>query len=188
MAYQLHDIRSADGMKVTNTQLAAALVALGHEILPSTNFAAEDVIFDFEDDPGVIRAEETWKSYMAGAARGANDPLATMFEVSRARQWILDQVIHGSHNQGSEIPQEHIATTDFHMTVCLVSMDCYLIKLDKGSRTFYFTPGAAVWKKRYNNPEEGSRFYWARLYLRTLDQLVRRINSRNLARQNLVTH
>lgn len=173
-------------MKIRNTQLAAALVALGFELLPTTDFTQDDVAFEFPDSEMVDKAQMDWQAYFKNDKRVGDDPLSIMFEVSKSRKWMLDRVVHGNHNQDiEEIPIESFPTTDLRLAICLVSAQCYLIKLDKPNKTFYFTAGAREWRGQYDNPTEGSQFDWGKKYLRALDDIVFRIHGRNSARQNV---
>lgn len=170
-------------MTVTNTQLAAAIVALGHELLP-IEFNVGEVVFDFNDDLVIAGYQRGWRelSNLSATTVIGNTPLEIMFKMSKARQWLLKQVIHGHHNSGLTLPAETMATTDLHLTVALVANGCYLLKLDKPSRLFHFAPTALVERARYDLPSEW--YGHARKYLTTLDQLVRRINNRNLSGQD----
>lgn len=169
-------------MTITNTQLAAALISLGHQVLPM-EFDRIEVIFDFGDGDVIANYQQEWRELSALPVTTVigNSPLEIMFRVSKARQWLLKQVIHGNHNQGLTLPPKTLATTDLDLTVALVANGCYLLKLDKGSRLFHFSESAQVEKGRYDLPSEW--YAYARMYLSTLGQLVRKINNRNLTRQ-----
>lgn len=169
-------------MTITNTQLAAALLALGYELMPM-EFDVAEVVFDFGDESDVADYQMDWRelSSLPPAAPIGNTPLEIMFRMSRARQWLLKQVIHGHHNDGITLPEKTLATGDLHLAVALVGNGCYLLKLDKGNRLFHFSEGACAEKARYELPSEW--YGYARNYLVTLDHLVRLINNRNLTRQ-----
>jgi hypothetical protein len=176
-------------MKVSNTQLAAALVALGYDILPTTDYNAPEVIFDFHDYAEIERYDQRWRELsISGASvstgpEDVNDPLPLLFRVARSRQWVLEQVVHGNHNEGLELPGETMVTDNLHLAICLVAKNQYLLKLDKAQRLFHFDKELAIWKLQFESPKPSDDFYYCRLYLRTLDKLVRKINSRNLTRQ-----
>ncbi len=169
-------------MTVTNTQLAAALVVLGYTINPATNYNSKDVTFEFNDDPEIEKYSHGWRMLHSGMIPD-DTPLSKMFKVAKARQWILDQVIHGHHNEGMEVTQPTIATNDFDFVVCLVAGGNYLLKLDRHERMFHFSQEIARERDLYDNPEPESSYYYGRLYLRTLNEIVRRITGRNLTRQ-----
>ncbi len=169
-------------MIVTNTQLAAALVVLGYGISPATNYTAKDVTFDFPDDPEIEKHSQAWRMLFSGM-KADNTPLSKMFKVAKARQWILDQVIHGRHNQGLELPAGAIETHDFDFVVCLVAGGHYLLKLDKEQRLFYFSQEIERERELYDNAQPDSDYYYGRMYLRTLNDIVRRITGRNITRQ-----
>lgn len=171
-------------VKIKSTQLAAALVALGYEVLPETDYTQQDVIFIFDDVPILPIYEQDWLGYLKNEKRLGVDPLSMMFQTYKARQWILDRVIHGNHNQDMTLPPETMPTSDLRFAVCLVSLQCYLIKLDKEGRTFHFTPSALEWKREYDRPRDGSHMCWARRYLKCFDDLAFKIHGRNSTRQN----
>jgi len=167
-------------MIITDTQLAAALMVLGHEPAP-TDFDVVAVVFQFQDGTGVLK-HQLWWSDMSRCGRATGDaPLEIMFKVSKAREWMLKQVIHGHHNEGLNLPVEVLTTYDLHVAVSLVAKGCYLLKLDKRTRLFYFSQAADSEYADYQLPSEWFRH--ARVYLDTLDKLVRRIHNRNFARQ-----
>jgi hypothetical protein len=176
-------------MTITNTQLAAALMALGYELLP-IEFDVAEVVFDFGSEPDIADYQTDWRelSCLPAATVLGDTPLEIMFRMSKARQWLLKQVIHGHHNEGITLPEKTLATSDLHLAVALVGNGCYLLKLDKGSRLFHFAESALPEKMRYELPSEW--YGYARNYLVTLDQLVRLINNRNLTgqqRANVIT-
>jgi hypothetical protein len=170
-------------MTITNTQLAAALMSLGYKLLPM-QFDETEVTFDFGDDCVIEGCQREWRqlSCLPATAVIGDNPLEIMFRMSRARQWVLKQVIHGNHNYGLTLPTETLSTPDLHLAVALVANGCYLLKLDKTTRLFYFSETAGIEKARYDLPSEW--YNHARSYLTTLDQLVRKINNRNLTRQS----
>lgn len=164
-------------MKIRNTQLAAALIALGEKMLPTTDFAVSDVIFDFENTPNIVEYEARWREMWSGGALH-DDQLSIMFKLSKARQWILEQVVHGNHNAGLVLPATTCEVTDLHLAAWLVANEHYLLKLDKEHRIFHFpmeAKAAIVGFAQYGKN-----------YLRELDHLIRRIGSRNLARQKVM--
>jgi hypothetical protein len=183
-------------VKITNTQLAAALEVLGYEILPSTNYSTCNVVFDFHDYPEVERYAAAWRKFSApgtlpkeiddrldaihAGPEDRSDPLPLFFRVARAREWIVKQVIHGSHNEDLELPPDTVKTCDLHMAIWLVAQGQYLLRLDKGQREFHFNKSAAI---EVNGCEPGSDYYYCQQYLKTLEQLVRRISNRNITRQ-----
>jgi hypothetical protein len=169
-------------MTVTNTQLAAALIALGHELSPM-EFDISEVVFDFGEDCAIADHQREWRilSMLPATTVIGSSPLEIMFRMSKARQWVLKQVIHGNHNNGLTLPVQTLATPDLDLTIALVANGCYLLKLDKGSRLFHFDETAGIEKARYEQPSDW--YSHARIYLSTLGQLVRKINNRNLTRQ-----
>jgi hypothetical protein len=169
-------------MTVTNTQLAAALVSLGHDMLPIA-FDSQEIVFEFPDDVVVTGYQSEWRqlSHLDARAVIGNAPLEIMFRMSKARQWVLKQVVHGHHNSGLTLPAQTLATPDLDLAIALVANGCYLLKLDRPSRLFHFSETAAIEKTRYEEPSEW--YSYARMYLSTLGQLVRKINNRNLTRQ-----
>jgi hypothetical protein len=169
-------------MTITNTQLAAALMSLGYELLPMDINVAE-VVFDFVDESDVADYQMDWRelSSLPATTVIGDSPLEIMFRMSKARQWLLKQVIHGHHNDGITLPEKTLATSDLHLTVALVGNGCYLLKLDRDNRLFHFAESAKLEKARYELPSEW--YCHARNYLVTLDQLVRLINNRNLTGQ-----
>lgn len=170
-------------MIVSNTQLAAALVVLEYKILPSTNYDHKEVVFDFEDRAEIESCKEQWRTMSSGAVMVVCSPLVMMYKASKARQWILDQVIHGDHNQGLTLPPTTMTTTDLDFAICLVAQGYYLLKLDKDQRVFHFDSGIEVERKRFHNPARRSNYDYQRRYLKTLSQLVRQINNRNKSGQ-----
>lgn len=171
-------------MKVSNTQLAAALTVLDYKILPSTNYSHKEVIFDFEDDPQIEVYKERWRAMSSGlVAIAVGDPLATMHAAAKARQWVLDQVVHGDHNAGLELPATTMATTNLDFAICLVAGGNYLLKLDREQRVFHFDSKLESQRELFNNPTPRSNYHYCRSYLRALSQLVKQINNRNLTRQ-----
>lgn len=169
-------------MKVGNTQIAAALKVLGYEILPSTDFSLKEVTFEFPDDPRIDGCKAEWKSYVDGTINGK--PLFWMFKASKARQWILEQVIHGEHNAGLALPASTMITNNLDFAVCLVACGHYLLKLDKTLKVFHFSAETEAQRESFNNPIPESDYFYMREYLRALSQLVRMINNgRNLTRQ-----
>jgi len=174
-------------LKITNTQLAAALEVLGYEILPTTNYDTYNVVFDFSDYAEVERYAAEWRKLSVpgasvnGGPEHRSDPLPLFFRVARAREWIVKQVIHGSHNEDLELPPDTVKTCDLHMAIWLVAQGQYLLKLDKGQREFHFDKSAVI---EANGCEPGSDYYYCQQYLKTLEQLVRRISNRNLTRQH----
>jgi hypothetical protein len=165
-------------MKIRNTQLAAAAIALGEKLLDTTNFNCSDVIFDFEDSPKLMEYDTRWREMWAGVAP-SEDELSMMFKVSKARQWILEQVIHGNHNAGLVLPGNTCEITELHLACWLVANEHYLLRLDKERRVFHFPPEAASAIASFGD--------YARSYLKELDYLIRRIGCRNLARQKVLT-
>jgi hypothetical protein len=163
-------------MKIRNTQLAAAAIALGEKLLPSTDFNCVDVTFDFPFSADLEQYEKQWRAYWEGQDPDSS-PLAMMFKLSKARQWVLGQVVHGNHNSGLELPASVIEVTELSLACWLVANDHYLLKLDKGRRVFYFSPEAGSAIASFSD--------YARSYLKELDYLLRRIGSRNLARQKV---
>lgn len=170
-------------MKVSNTQLAAALVVLGYKILPSTNYSHKEVIFDFEDCHEIESHKERWRAMCSGTVAAPGDPLAVMHAAAKARQWILDQVIHGDHNAGLALPSATMATTNLDLAVCLVAGGNYLLKLDKDQRVFHFDAELEPHRDLFDNPVLSSDYYYWRAYLRAMSQLVKQINNRNLTGQ-----
>ncbi len=158
------------------------MVVLGYTINPATNYNSKDVTFEFNDDPEIEKYSHAWRMLFSGL-KPDDSPISKMFLVAKARQWILDQVIHGHHNEGIEITQGAIATNDFDFVVCLVANGHYLLKLDRQERMFYFSHEIARERDKYDNPEQEGSYYYGRLYLRTLNEIVRRITGRNLTRQ-----
>ncbi len=175
-------IRNADDMTITNTQLAAALVVLGHNVLPSTDFQSKEVTFEFDDDIEIEKYSQAWRMLFSGM-KPDDSPLAKMFLVAKARQWVLDRVIHGNHNEGMELPSATMKTSDLEFVICLIASGHYLLKLDKQDRAFHFAAEIEPERDSYERPEPESSYYYGRLYLRTLSDLVRRITGRNLTRQ-----
>jgi hypothetical protein len=167
-------------MKISNTQLAAALVVLGYEILPSTSYSHKEVVFDFKDDPQIEEYKNRWRSMGNGSL---TSPLSMMYAASKARQWVLDQVIHGDHNAGLELPAVTMETTNLDFAVCLVAGGNYLLKLDKDRRVFHFDSRLESQRELFNNPTAQSNYHYLRAYLRSLSVLVKQINNRNLTRQ-----
>ena len=183
------DVCAANGMKISNTQLAAALVTIGYEILPSTDWNNPEVIFEFDNRPEIEWYEKEWRKLLStepeanGGPEDQSDPMPLLARTAKARQWVIQQVIHGNHNEGLEIPSETMTTDNLHMAICLIAQGQYLLKLDKLSRLFHFNKALENTRAQFNDPEPGSDFYYSRSYLRELDQLVRKINARNLTRQ-----
>lgn len=176
MGLYLRYLRASDGMKIRNTQLAAALMALGEKLLPSTNFNVSDVTFDFVSSPEIVTYEAQWRDMWAGRSPG-DDPLSVMFKMSKARQWILEQVVHGNHNAGLALPTVTCEVADLQLAVWLVASEHYLLKLDKERRIFHFPIEAKVAIPGFS--------LHGRSYLKELDYLIRRIGGRNLARQKV---
>jgi len=177
-------------VKITNTQLAAALEVLGYEILSTTNYETTNVIFDFADYAEIEQHAATWRKLSAPGATVSSgpedraDPLPLMFRIARAREWIVKQVIHGSHNEDMELPVDSVKTENLHLAVWLVANGQYLLKLDRVSRLFHFDKSA---QDEIADSAPGSDYYYCEQYLKTLEQLVRRISNRNLTRQQKQT-
>jgi len=168
-------------MNISDTQLAAALMSMGYELLPTEFNTPNAIVFQFGDAWEVVLRQQQWRDMARNAQVNGNTPLEIMFRVSRAREWMLKQVVHGNHNEGLTLPVDVFHTPDLHVAVSLVAKGCYLLKLDKRSRMFYFSPVALPEYDAYKLPSEWYRH--ARDYLHILDELVRRIHNRNLTRQ-----
>lgn len=167
-------------MKVTDTQLAAALVALGEKPM-SEDVGDSGVVFVFYDNLIVLAGEQRWRDMSRCVTTVGDTPVEIMFRVSKAREWMLKQVVHGHHNEGLALPMDVVTTYEFHVAVALVAKGCYLLKLDKRSRMFYFSAVALEELNDYRLPSQWYRH--ARVYLETLEGMVRRIRNRNLTRQ-----
>lgn len=168
-------------MKITNTQLAAALIVLGYEILPSTDYSSKEVIFEFAD--AVRNYQDAWRELSSGTVGPGNEPLSWMQKASKARQWVLDQVIHGDHNSGITLPELTMQTGDLDFVICLVAGGHYLLKLDKEARIFHFSHETEREWSLYNESAHNGAYDYQRRYLKSLSRLVKQIGSRNLARQ-----
>ena len=177
MEVRLCYLRSPYDMKIKNTQLAAALIALGEKLLPSTDFNAPDVVFDFDDKPELERYEILWKEMWSGLPP-SDDALSMMFKLSKARKWILEQAVHGDHNSGLTLPATTFEVTELHLAIWLVANDHYLLKLDKSRRVFHFAAEAKEIVSEITDYDKS--------YLRELDYLIRRIGCRDLARQKVM--
>lgn len=155
---------------------------MGHKLLPM-EFNSSEVVFDFGEDHVIVTQQQHWRelAMLPPMAVIGNEPLEIMFRMSKARQWVLKQAVHGSHNHGLTLPAQTLAVPDLDTAIALVANGCYLLKLDKSSRLFHFSETAGVEKVRYDKPSEW--YSHARMYLSTLGQLVRKINNRNLTRQ-----
>jgi hypothetical protein len=176
-------------LKVSNTQLAAALVTIGYEILPSTDWTSREVIFEFDNRPEIAWYEGEWRKLLTagadttGGPEERSDPMPLLARTAKARQWIMQQVIHGNHNEGLELPEATMTTDNLHMAICFVAQGKYLLKLDKATRLFHFDKSLESLREQFCNPRPGDDFYYCRSYLRELIQLTRKINDRNLTRQ-----
>jgi hypothetical protein len=169
-------------MKIRNTQLAAAAIALGEKLLDTTNFNCADVIFDFEDSPKLVEYDIRWREMWAGLPIAgippSDDKLSMMFKLSKARQWILETVIHGNHNAGLVLPGVTCEIPELHLACWLVANDHYLLKLERDRRVFHFAVEASSAIASFGD--------YARSYLKELDYLIRRIGCRDLARQKVM--
>lgn len=183
MDNRLRDLCAADGyMKVTNTQFAAALAVLGYEV--SSIEGSTDVVFAVPDDAMVQEHQRRWQALSQGKESDkADDSLTLMFVTARARRWVLDQVVHGKHNESLELPAKTMATDNLHFAICLVAQHQYLLKLDKSTRQFHFAPELEIEREQFNFPQPGDDYEIQRSYLKSLDQMLRVINNRNFSGQ-----
>ena len=141
-----------------NTAVAAALVTLGRNVTAMSYDNGSVVwVLDKGDAGGEIDVARAFQ-----VRNYANEPLASMVRAANAREWLLDNVVHGQYEMEAE-PDSYV-TQSFTVAICLVSENHYL-RAFRG-REFYFAPGAKALADRFNGmPYGDDKLDWQRRFL-----------------------
>ncbi len=147
-----------------NTLVAAALVTLGRKV---TGKQRENGAVVWHLDSGSACGEPD--AAVAFTTRAyAREPLASMAKVASAREWLLDDVIHGRFETDAD--PDSYSTTSLAEASLLVANNFHLRAFWDGR--FYFAPCAREYAESLARAEEGTLIAWQKNYLLQLKQLV----------------
>jgi hypothetical protein len=126
-----------------NTAVAAALVTLGRHV---TGMSQHNGSVLWELDSGEIDGEPDGVARAFQTRNYSREPLASIVRAANAREWLLDNVVHGQYEMEAE-PDSFI-TQSISLAIILVAENHYL-RAFRG-RDFYFAPGAKLLAGKLN--------------------------------------
>jgi hypothetical protein len=152
--------------QTTNTIVAAALVTLGRKVIKLGRY---DGGVQWSMDCGDVDGKDVGLVFYKKGYVG--EPVASMVKVANAREWLLDNVVHGFYEVAAE-PDSFI-TENLDTASCLVA-DGYFVRAYR-ARKFYFAPEAQAFVAAFKQlPCGDTALDWQRRFLVQITALTRK--------------
>lgn len=158
--------------QTSNSRLATALLVLGYQrerISLDCSTRISNVIFTENDD--LDDYERAWLHWDMWSKSNPDNPFVSLRKAADARDWIVNRVIHGTHNKDSELPERTFWTDNFKVACALIACNWYLHKLDRVARRFHFPPNASDDARLFFTAMNGTPMRFIRAYLEQFEQL-----------------